>query len=572
VRVSKDFRAYSPFICKRMHQRLTQFAVVAATALCTAHAAKAGFTFGYKGAQFDVRACERERAKQHNPNWSCLPSGNLSVSFTYAGSFPKHYTGEIILNEETFPYKLKAAQESFNGYTFNFPPDEGNDGVALTFQDGKITEGSVGLLCADGNDYPECPRQYEDVSIGTCCADNIRDWVQFTTAKEPQYYNQAYNYTFGKWAVTGSRSAPPIAVDEYAYSIHFKPVRIDLGKGSTGYPYKATLVGTLTGGTVKGFPNTVVTFTPELSAPQGTFQFTLTNTGGTSNTATSTVTATLLSPEEKQLFCQFGVSFQDVSQAFEAAAIVAEGRSNAVQNIGLFVGTRVLTAALTQNDQLSGQTADFLLSAAQFGAFALNHLSKTNIVSIPLEIDSLVFGLTGLASNVLCADPPDNNYKVITKPDRVHFPKTGDEKLDKIEQDYITYAALETAVVHGAERWEGAELANNPKWAQIQETAFNRYSQEAGTAVAQLNADDKKLASELPAVQINSYPGGAKALAKVYNEQCGSALPREVYRRLSKYTLSKGEIDQMACNYVNMITRRNVSTNFASALRMSLPN
>jgi virginiamycin B lyase len=84
---------------------------------------------------------------------------------------------------------------------------------------------------------------------------------------------------------------PPVAVNETATTKANTPIRIDLTFGSTGSPTSATLVGTPVGGTVNGFPSTTVTFAPTTGfTGSASFQFTLSNAGGTSNTATAAVT------------------------------------------------------------------------------------------------------------------------------------------------------------------------------------------------------------------------------------------------------------------------------------------
>jgi hypothetical protein len=90
------------------------------------------------------------------------------------------------------------------------------------------------------------------------------------------------------------------AANQTASTSGTTPVTIDLTAGYIGvFPTSAALVGTVVGGTVSGFPGTTVTFTPDGSTGTAGFQFTLSNSGGTtSNTATvsNTVTGALALP------------------------------------------------------------------------------------------------------------------------------------------------------------------------------------------------------------------------------------------------------------------------------------
>ncbi len=96
------------------------------------------------------------------------------------------------------------------------------------------------------------------------------------------------------WSV-GTPSSPPVspptAANEPYNTAANTALSIDLTAGSTGSPTSAALVAAPTGGTLTGFPGTTVTFTPTAGYSGTTsFQFTLANAEGTSNTATDTIT------------------------------------------------------------------------------------------------------------------------------------------------------------------------------------------------------------------------------------------------------------------------------------------
>ena len=102
---------------------------------------------------------------------------------------------------------------------------------------------------------------------------------------------------FGKFIGGPSSGSPPVAVNETATTNANTPVTIDLTAGASGKPTSAALVGTPIGGTVSGFPATKVTFTPNKDfTGKASFQFTLANTKGKSNTATATITVKGVEP------------------------------------------------------------------------------------------------------------------------------------------------------------------------------------------------------------------------------------------------------------------------------------
>jgi hypothetical protein len=95
----------------------------------------------------------------------------------------------------------------------------------------------------------------------------------------------------GIWTLVSATPPPPVAANEAVATTQNTALSIHLTAGASGNPTSAALVpGTLVGGTVTGFPNTTVTFTPTTRfTGTGGFNFTLANAGGTSNTATATI-------------------------------------------------------------------------------------------------------------------------------------------------------------------------------------------------------------------------------------------------------------------------------------------
>jgi Bacterial Ig domain len=85
-------------------------------------------------------------------------------------------------------------------------------------------------------------------------------------------------------------TAPPVAANEVGATAYNAPVNVNLATGATGNPTAAAIVGTPSGGTVT-LNGLTATFTPNAGfSGTASFQFTLSNAGGTSNTASATIT------------------------------------------------------------------------------------------------------------------------------------------------------------------------------------------------------------------------------------------------------------------------------------------
>ena len=263
-----------------------------------------------------------------------------------------------------------------------------------------------------------------------------------------------------------------------------------------------------------------------------------------------------------------------VSDFFDHLSMIMEGPANAPANVLNYVGQKIVINALKKNDQLGGQTADVILSAAHFGATFEGRLTKTNFISIPSEVDSLVFGLAGLVSAILANDPPDPNYSTIVQPETLQEISTGDPVTDKIQADYNKYISLAGATLHAVERYQGAMIAHDSANAAMQSTAFQTFSAQSIAARSALTADDAELAQTLPSVDITTYPGGASAMAAVYHALCGQQLPNSFYQTLAPLLGSQSSIDQLVCNYVSNVTSDSISASVNQAkvlLSGSLP-
>ncbi len=111
-------------------------------------------------------------------------------------------------------------------------------------------------------------------------------------------YNGLYTFCKSSFQTFPYPATLPVAHDVTVFADPIQPTLVDLTVGATGTPTSATLVGGLTQGSLSGLPLTSVLFTPA-SSWEGiaSFEFSLSNAKGTSNTAT----ALMVSAPQKQL-------------------------------------------------------------------------------------------------------------------------------------------------------------------------------------------------------------------------------------------------------------------------------
>ncbi len=193
-----------------------------------------------------------------------IPVGIYPVGVAVTPDGTRVYVNDVGSTE------VEVIDTATNAVTATIPLDHSVFGIAVTADGAKVyVTDSV-----DGVD--------EVVVIGT--ASNT------VTATIPVGHGPV---AFGKFIggpPSGSGS-PPVAVAETATTNADTPVTIDLAAGAKGNPTSAALVGTPVGGMVTGFPATNVTFTPATGfTGTASFQFTLANAAGPSNTATATIT------------------------------------------------------------------------------------------------------------------------------------------------------------------------------------------------------------------------------------------------------------------------------------------
>jgi hypothetical protein len=163
-------------------------------------------------------------------------------------------------------------------------------------------------------------------------------------------------------------------------------------------------------------------------------------------------------------------------------------------------------------------------------------------------------------------DPPDWNYTTVQPPSALSLPATGDAVVDTFVNDYLTAISYKAAALHAHERWQAATIAGDAASATLQLNAFNTYSGLAEDAEAVLPQDNATLASYLPAVNVNSYPGGANAIAARVNAQCGQPLPAAVNTELLKF-MDQATIDDKVCEVASSVRPSDINTNIGALLR-----
>lgn len=359
------------------------------------------------------------------------------------------------------------------------------------------------------------------------------------------------------------------------------PIQIDLTAGSYGDVTSANLVSTPVGGTVTGFPSTTVQFTPAsgIYGP-GTFLFDLANADGTSNPATVTISIpaeSKISPSAKALAAQLAQSFDQASLALGTAADVADSVTSKnpiatfAKEAGLDVAVWALAKFASTYDELYGSSVELSYGFNKLTRDILKRAWKSNPIAFALEIDSLTFTVATTISNAIAHDPPNFNYEEVAPPSKLRMPSTGNPVADQVTQDYLEYTSLEAATLHAAERWQGAHISGAKQYEREQLDAFNKYSALAKAARKRLQKDNRALRDAFSPVDVDSFPGGAQKIAKIFRSQCGKPLPK----RFNDYLLSLGvpqdSIDGLVCEAVSGIGKHTVTTDFRRALSVPLP-
>jgi Bacterial Ig domain len=557
-------RRLTKALCYFGAKSLATFATSAGVMLCTPEEANAQVTYSYAGNPFNSSQCLSYYPPGSAQTAQCI-AGNITATVTF--DIPSGYTGYALNRAGVTEFNIfvNGPNVAFNSLDPKVKLNVSN----FVFRNGSIISAEIGagFLKSDmtGAEYTAYTENDTDPPA---------DGAELPGAVPGDALVGVVFGNPGTWSVVSTPTPPPVSVDEAKTTPINTPVKIDLSAGATGNPVSAALVNTPIGGTVTGFPSTIVTFTPTLGfTGPASFEFDLSNAGGVSNIATGGIavlpsTQTLLSPGTKQVLLQIGLSSKNVSDKLEYAAMVAEGPKNLLKNVQATIAQQIFVDAVAGDDQLSSQTGDFMLNSIRFSASSLGRLTKTNAISIPLEVDSLIFELVSLGTTVLASDPPDPNYKVRVFPQYLTFSSTGDATVDQITNDYLSYAEMTAASIHAVEKWQGAMMAHNWPFEQIHRFEFIRYSNAATAAKSVLQADAQALATRLPPVGIDSFDGGATAIAATFNAQCGQPLPPDANQQLLSLPLTQAQIDQAICDYVSTVTPDTISTDFNGALHL----
>jgi hypothetical protein len=178
---------------------------------------------------------------------------------------------------------------------------------------------------------------------------------------------------------------------------------------------------------------------------------------------------------------------------------------------------------------------------------------------------------SAIIADIIVLDPPDPNYKKVEPPQPLSWPTTGNKTIDQVIADYLSVMSLDAATLHALERFEAANIASDAVWTLAQQKAFQLYSTKADEARAVLPKDNVALEKALPTVDVNSFPGGAKALAAAYNQQCGKPLGAPLSQILLSLGLTQDAINQAVCTVARTVKPSDITTDYAGPLEKSVP-
>jgi hypothetical protein len=288
---------------------------------------------------------------------------------------------------------------------------------------------------------------------------------------------------------------------------------------------------------------------------------------GSSDNAFIATPSSLLSPNDKDIAAANATGFQQISDTFDNATMAMEGPSAIQEKVEDRAFVAVIQKAVGDNDEIFAKKVELSLGCLRLvERFAKAIVKKSGWPAVVTDISHLAFSYESLTNALRAGDPPDFNYKVVAQPSQLSLPPTENAEADAIIADHLSVVSLNAAVLHATERWQGALLAGDKRYVKLQADAFVEYSQELQSAVMRVNEDDETLRDLLPTVDVDEYPGGAKAIAKAINKQCGRRLRRELNDQLLALGLAQPYIDDAVCEAVSPVRAKDISTDFKNAL------
>jgi hypothetical protein len=285
-----------------------------------------------------------------------------------------------------------------------------------------------------------------------------------------------------------------------------------------------------------------------------------------------TLTASPFTRKEKETAASNAMALHQIADNLNHATMALDGPLSIEGDVKDRIYVAILAEALGNNDQIFKQKVELAVGYVEFIRRLLppRLLKKSSIPAILTDFLYLATSTEEVIQNAKVRDPPDPNFKTVVRPPVLSFLPTGNATVDKAIVHYLSYASLEAAVLHAAERWQGANLAGDTAHAALQLKALNTYSQQAAKAKVVVNQDNLALSALLPSVDVNRYPGGTVAIAAAFNAQCGQPLPSSSNSSLLSLGLSQTDIDDAICNYVNSIRPSDITTDFKPLLATPL--
>jgi hypothetical protein len=279
---------------------------------------------------------------------------------------------------------------------------------------------------------------------------------------------------------------------------------------------------------------------------------------------------TVIQPSQKPISAARAKFYGEVSSAACWGAAIRQAPANPLAGLSQCVFTDAAVNAASKNHLIFGQSV--ALSAGFVGftrlAFKLGTAELGPVVLVLQEI-GLVTAFIQLMAEI--RDPPDPNYQTVQLPQALSLPPTDDPTVNQAVTDYLTYFSLEAAALTAAERWQGAYLAGDSVYANLQLNAYNTYSQQAESAYGTVVQANVALSKVLPSVSVDSVPGGAQAVADDLQSLCGTRLPASLNSSLRSLGLSQVAVNQEVCGIVNGITASDINTDYDQLLANSPP-
>jgi hypothetical protein len=362
----------------------------------------------------------------------------------------------------------------------------------------------------------------------------------------------------------------PIALDQRTWVHSELTVDVLLARGASGFPSRAEIVLPPRHGTVS-LAGTRATYRPDPDfVGEDRFLFRLSNRTGPSKAAVVRVDVapSIMTVAGKLAADSLSVHYGDVADAFDIAAIAADGPKRLAENAASAITQKLFTEFVAHDNKPLKSGIDFGAGLADFIGHAWRKFATTNPIAAMMKFDALLFRGIETVLLVVAHDPPDRDYKHVVELPRFRLPSSGDATLDRLAKPFARYVAALVAAVRAAEKWQGATLAGDLRWQRLHAEAYGKFWALAEERKRALQPALSGLVDRLPVVDLDKSRVDRAALSEAIASQCGKPLAPDVMKRLLAINgVTRERIEETVCAIARDWASKPHSADFGGRIR-----